>query len=339
MPLDVDQPVGVEIGVDLLRRMLRIRRFEESVAALRANGELFGAAHLYIGQEAVAAGVCCSLRDDDYITSTHRGHGHVIAKGGDLGRCMAELHGKRDGYCKGKGGSMHIADMELGIIGANGIVGAGMPLAVGAALSAKLRGTDQVSVAFFGDGAANQGSFHESLNLAAIWSLPVLFVCENNGYSELTPMVELTALGKVVQRAAAYGIPGEQVDGNDASAVYASASRAAKRARRGEGPTLIEALTYRIREHSEGLDAVVGQTRAPEEVDAWRERDPVLRHRLVLEAAGVTVEEMDRIDTEVQVQVETAVEFARQAPAPEPQEAYRDLWAEPNRCKASSVDD
>jgi acetoin:2,6-dichlorophenolindophenol oxidoreductase subunit alpha len=318
----------VQLGIELLRRMVRIRRFEERVRALHAAGSLLGAVHLYIGQEAVAAGVCSGLRDDDFVTSNHRGHGHVVAKGGDLMRCMAELFGRATGYCQGKGGSMHIADMSLGIIGANGIVGAGIPIATGAALSAQLRGTDQVSVCFFGDGAANEGSFHESLNLAAIWSLPVLFVCENNGWGEATRMERVTARGEIAPRADAYGIPGLTVDGNDPFAVHAVASEAVARARAGHGPTLIEAVTGRIYEHSQGVEMILGQTRTDEELAAWRARDPIDGLRVVLEAAGVDPASLDELDAEITAEVEAAVEFAQASPLPEAATAFTDVWAE-----------
>jgi pyruvate dehydrogenase E1 component alpha subunit len=318
--------LDTDIALDLLRRMLRIRRFEEKVATLKAAAELPGFVHLYIGEEAVASGVCSALERPDYITSTHRGHGHIVAKGGDLGRCMAELYGRIDGYCRGKGGSMHIADIEAGIIGANGIVGAGIPLATGAALATQMSGTRQVSVAFFGDGASNQGTFHEGLNLAAIWSLPVIFVCENNGYTELTPMRELTALGAVHQRAEAYGIPHVQIDGNDVMAVRDAAVSAVARARAGDGPSLIEAITYRIHNHSEGLEAIVGQTRSLEEVQEWGGRDPIARHLDRLEQAGLPAADLQRIDDEIRSDVERAVEFARRSPEPEPADAYTDRW-------------
>jgi pyruvate dehydrogenase E1 component alpha subunit len=313
----------VATGLDLLRRMLRVRRFEERMAVLAAAGEIFG--HLYIGEEAVAAGVCAALRDDDWITSTHRGHGHIIAKGGDLGRCMAELYGKATGYCGGKGGSMHIAHLALGIIGANGIVGAGIPLATGAALASRLRGSNQVSVSFFGDGAANHGTFHESLNLAAVWSLPVVFVCENNGWAELTRTEEVTA-GEIVARAAGYGIPGVAVDGNDAYAVYAAASAAVASARTGAGPTLIEARTYRIREHAEGMGRF-SVLREEAEVERWRERDPIKLHRARLVEAGVAEAELDRLDEEIKADVDAAVEFARTSPTPDPATALTDIFA------------
>ena len=325
----VDTPSDIDEGrlVDLYRRMLRIRRFEERVAALKASGELPGAVHIYIGEEAVAAGVCAALSVDDYITSTHRGHGHVLAKDGRMDRCMAELFGKRSGYCKGKGGSMHIADPGLGIIGANGIVGAGMPIAVGAALSATQRGSGQVAVSFFGDGGSTHGTFHESLNLAAVWSLPVVFVCENNGVSQLTPTEEVAALGSVAQHGAAFGIPGITVDGNDVVVVHEAARTAVQRARAGDGPSLIEALTFRIHNHSEGLEAIIGQIRDLDEIERWRQRDPLALHRLTLEQAGLSADALDELDRSAQTEVAAAVDFARDSPYPEPSEAYEDVWA------------
>ena len=313
--------------VDLHRRMMRIRFFEEQVAALKATGELPGAVHIYIGEEAVAAGVCATLSVDDYITSTHRGHGHVLAKDGRMDRCMAELFGKRDGYCKGKGGSMHIADPGLGIIGANGIVGAGMPIAVGAALSSAQRGSGQVAVSFFGDGGSTHGTFHESLNLATVWSLPVIFVCENNGVSQLTPTAEVAALGSVAQHGAAYGIPGVAIDGNDVVAVHEATQAAVQRARNGDGPTLIEAITFRIHNHSEGLEAIIGQIRDLDEIERWRERDPLVLHRRTLERSGVTAGVLDELERSIRAEVTAAVEFARNSPYPEPAEAYEDVWA------------
>jgi pyruvate dehydrogenase E1 component alpha subunit len=324
MALQTAGSIDTQLGLDLLARMLRIRRFEERMAVLAAAGEPVSG-HLYIGEEAVAAGVCAALRDDDYVTSTHRGHGHIIAKGGDLGRCMAELYAKETGYCGGKGGSMHIADMALGIIGANGIVGAGLPIATGAGLAAKLRGTDGVSVAFFGDGAANQGTFNEALNLATVWSLPVLFVCENNGWAELTRTEALTA-GEIAQRAGAFGIPAVQVDGNDAFAVNAAATEAVARARKGSGPSLIEGQTYRIREHNEAL-ARFSVLRREGEIDSWLERDPIERHRKRLLEAGVAEAELNELDARTTADVDAAVEFARSSPSPDPASAFTDMFA------------
>jgi pyruvate dehydrogenase E1 component alpha subunit len=317
----------VALGLDLMRRMLRVRRFEERAQALAAAGELPGVVHLYIGQEASGAGVCAALRDDDYITSTHRGHGHIVAKGGELARCMAELFGRETGYCRGKGGSMHIADMALGIIGANGIVGAGIPIAVGAALSAQLRKTDQVSVSFFGDGASNEGTFHEAMNLAAVWRLPVVFVCENNGYGELSRTEDVTALPEISRRADAYGIPAVRVDGNDAFAVHEAVSTAGARARAGEGPGFVETLTYRWRDHCEGLELAFPGNRPEAEIEEWRtNRDPIPRHRAALLERGIDAAEIDTMDAAITAEVEAAVEFARSSAAPTAQEALTDLW-------------
>jgi pyruvate dehydrogenase E1 component alpha subunit len=320
--------VDVAVGQDLMRRMLRVRRFELRAQALAAAGEFPGVVHLYIGQEAVAAGACAAIRDDDYITSNHRGHGHIVAKGGELDRCMAELFGRATGYCGGKGGSMHLADMGLGIIGANGIVGAGIPIATGAALSAQYRGTDQVSVSFFGDGASNEGTFHEALNLAAIWSLPIVYVCENNGFGEFTRTEEVVALGSIAGRGAAYGIPAVKVDGNDAFAVHAAVAEAVSRARAGGGPTLVEAATYRWRSHCEGLELAFPDVQPKEELEAWRARDPIVRHRDVLVAAGVDEAELDQLDAEITAEVEAAVAFARASDLPESAVALTDVWKE-----------
>jgi pyruvate dehydrogenase E1 component alpha subunit len=314
--------------MDLMRRMLRVRRFELKAQALAAAGEFPGVVHLYIGQEAVAAGACAAIRDDDYITSNHRGHGHIVAKGGELDRCMAELFGRATGYCGGKGGSMHLADMGLGIIGANGIVGAGIPIATGAALSAQYRGTDQVSVSFFGDGASNEGTFHEALNLAAIWSLPIVYVCENNGFGEFTRTEEVVALGSIAARGAAYGIPAVKVDGNDAFAVHAAVAEAVARARAGGGPTLVEAATYRWRSHCEGLELAFPDVQPKDELDAWVARDPIVRHRGVLVAAGVDGAELDELEAEITAEVEAAVAFARASDQPDPAAALTDVWKE-----------
>ena len=235
-----------EVLLDLHRRMVRIRHFEESAGRLAEQNRLPGFLHLYVGEEAVASGVCANLDDDDQISSTHRGHGHLVAKGGDYGLMMAELMGKATGYCGGKGGSMHICDLDLGMLGANGIVGGGAPIAVGAGFANKYRGNDRVSVVFFGDGASNIGAFHEAANMAAALSLPVLFVCENNEYGEFTPRERTMAITDVVDRAAGYGMPGAIVDGMDVMAVWEAAKEGVSRARRGEGPSFIEAKTYRF---------------------------------------------------------------------------------------------
>ncbi len=317
--------------LDIYTRMLRIRRFEEQVGKLFAQGQLPGFVHLYIGEEAVGAGVCAALRDDDYIISTHRGHGHVIAKGGDFNRMMAELFGKAAGYCKGKGGSMHIADFEIGMLGACGIVGGGIPVAVGAGLSAVSRGTDQVSVTFFGDGAANEGSFHESLNLASVLKLPVIFVCENNQYGEFTPSDKAMNIKDVALRAQGYGIPGVIADGVDALEMFRVASEAVARARAGEGPTLIEAKTHRKGGHAEGEEAFLAgqQYRSAEEREAARSKDPLLRlHDYMVEQQVVPGETLETLDQNIVQSVEEAVAFARASADPDESILFADLWVE-----------
>jgi len=304
--------------------MLKIRRFEEKVGELFAAGKIPGFVHLYIGEEAVATGVCAHLRKDDYITSTHRGHGHLISKGGDLKLMMAELFGKRTGYCKGKGGSMHIADVDLGILGANGIVGGGPPIATGAALAAKYKGTDQVAVCFLGDGASNQGTFHEGVNMASIWKLPVIFVVENNMYGISLSQTRSMRVQDIADRAAAYDIPGFVVDGNDVIAVYEAAGEAIQRARAGEGPALIECKTYRYRGHFEG-DPMIYRTREEEEM--WKAKDPIPRFEAKLMEMGVLSEAQAReINERIIAQVEEAVRFAEESPWPAPEEVLEDVY-------------
>ncbi len=308
------------------RKMVEIRKFETKVVELFADGMIPGFVHSYIGEEAVAVGACSNLNDDDYITSTHRGHGHLIAKGGHMDKMMAELFGKETGYCKGKGGSMHIADVDLGILGANGIVGGGFPIAAGAGLSAKMRGTNQVAVCFFGDGASNQTTFHEGINLASIWDLPVVFVCENNMYGISLPQKEHQHIKDISDRATAYGIPGVTVDGNDVIAVYEAVKEAVKRARQGEGPTLIECKTYRHRGHFEGDPTVY---RSEEEVEQWKKKDPIKRFRKkLLELGTVTEDELNSIDEEVDKMVEEAVEYAKKGKFPEPEKAVEDVYTD-----------
>ena len=309
----------------MYERMLKIRHFENRVKDLFAAGEMPGFVHLYLGEEAVAVGACAPLNDDDYITSTHRGHGHIIAKGGDMKRMMAELYGKATGYNKGRGGSMHIADPHLGILGANGIVGAGLPIATGAALSAKLRQSGQVAVCFFGDGASNQGTFHESINIASAFDLPAVYVCENNLYAVGTRQSDVRKVEDIADRGVAYAIPGLAVDGNDVIAVYEACKEAVDRARAGMGPTLIECKTYRWRAHFEGEPDTY---RPPEEVAAWMEREPIAPYRKSLIEQGVlTATEADEIEAQVVAELDAAVEFARQSPLPEPESALSDLWA------------
>ena len=309
----------------MYRRMLMIRRFDEKAVELYRAGELPGFLHPYIGEEATAVGVCANLRKDDYITSTHRGHGHLIAKGGEVDKMMAELYAKVTGYCKGKGGSMHIADVSLGILGANGIVGAGIPIATGAALSAQMRKTEQVVASFFGDGASNQGVFHESLNLASIWELPVVFVCENNQYGMGTPQRKHQHIKDISIRADAYGIPGVSVDGNDVIKVYEIANEAIARARRGDGATLIECKTYRFHGHHVGDPGTSYRTR--DEVEEWKQRDPILRLRTVMsEEEGLSESELDTIESEVVEELQQAIQFAKDSPSPQPEDALDDLF-------------
>ena len=318
-------PIEKEKLIDMFRTMIRIRRFEERVVEKFDAGEIPGFFHSYIGEEAVATGACANLRTDDYITSTHRGHGHLIAKGGKTDRMMAELYGKKTGYCKGKGGSMHIADMDIGILGANGIVGAGIPIAGGAALSAQMRGTDQVAICFFGDGASNTTRFHEGINLASIWKLPVVYVIENNMYAESTPISYACNIANLADRAGAYGIPGKTVDGNDVLAVYEVVGEGIARARRGEGPTLIVCKTYRHRGHFEG-DM---QTYKPkEQVEEWMKKDPIPGFKKKLVETGVLTEkEAAEIDREMLEEMDKAVKFAEESPFPAVEETLEDVYA------------
>ncbi|HKP16874.1 MAG TPA: thiamine pyrophosphate-dependent dehydrogenase E1 component subunit alpha [Gaiellaceae bacterium] len=307
------------------RKMWAIRAFEERAIELFTAGELPGFLHSQIGQEATCVGTCAALDPEDWITSTHRGHGDIIAKGGRLDRMMAELYGRETGYCRGKGGSMHLFDFGLGILGANGIVGAGLPIAVGAALSARLRGTAQVSVSFFGDGASNEGAFHEALNLASTWQLPVVFVCQNNEYAESTPRRVQQAIADIATRGAAYGVPGVVVDGMDVLAVREVVSAAVERGRDGGGPTLVEAKTYRFYGHYVGDPGVY---RPSEEVEAWKQRDPIRLFEARLAEAGVLGrEEADQVEAEVRQEVDDAVEFARASPEPDPASAFEDVYA------------
>lgn len=311
--------------VEMYRTMVRIRLFEERVSKEFAAGNIPGFVHLYIGEEAVATGACANLHPTDYITSTHRGHGHLIAKGGRTDLMMAELFGRKTGYCHGKGGSMHIADTELGILGANGIVGGGIPIAGGAALSAQMRGTDQVVICFLGDGASNRGTFHEGVNMAACWDLPVVYVIENNLYAEKTRITDTARVANLADRASAYGIPDVTVDGNDVIAVYEAVHEAVARARKGRGPTLIECKTYRWHGHYEGDR----QTYKPKvEVEEWQKRDPIpLFRRKIVEMGTITRHGAEQIDREVAEEIENAVKFARESPFPSPEETLQDVFA------------
>lgn len=307
------------------KTMCRIRLFEETVEKLFLEGQIPGFVHLYIGEEAIATGVCANLTKSDYIASTHRGHGHTIAKGADLKRAMAEIFGKKTGLCKGKGGSMHIADFSVGMLGANGVVGGGFNLAVGAGLAISMQKRKDVSVVFFGDGASNRGTFHEAANLAAAWKLPVIFVCENNQYASTTPHGTQTSVENIADRAVGYGMPGVIVDGNDIFAVYEAAKEAVERARNGGGPTLIEAKTYRIKGHFVG-DPELYRTR--EEVNnQFENNDPIKRfERKALQENLLTKKEMEAIKEEVRKEIEEALEFAQNSPYPHKDELFDDLY-------------
>lgn len=311
--------------IEMYRKMVTIRRFEEKVSKLFAQGSIPGFVHVYIGQEAVAVGVCSALRKDDYITSTHRGHGHCIAKGGDIKRMMAELFGRVTGYCKGKGGSMHIAETEIGILGANGIVGGALPIAPGVAFAAREKGTDRVVVCFFGDGASSQGSFHESLNISSVWKLPIVYVCENNLYANTAPFAIQMNVEHVAMKAMAYDIPETIVDGNDVLAVYKAAEDAVRRARDGKGPTLIECKTYRWHGHYEGDPEVY---RTPDEVLQWKEKDPLPAFKKYLTGNNIVDgSELDRIDKGIMDDVKEAVKFAEGSVEPDVTDALKDVFA------------
>jgi acetoin:2,6-dichlorophenolindophenol oxidoreductase subunit alpha len=311
MPTLAEKP---DMARRTLTTMWTIRRFEEAVDEMFARGLLYGTMHLSIGQEASATGACLALRDSDVITSTHRGHGHCIAKGADLGRMMAELLARDSGYCRGRGGSMHIADVTKGNLGANGIVAGGIPIAVGAGLALKLQGSDNVALSFFGDGATSEGAFHESVNLAAIWDLPVVFVCENNHYGMSMAVENVSKLESVADRAAGYAIPGVSVDGNDVDAVHEAVTKAVAHARAGNGPTLVEAITYRWKGHSKSDQNLY---RSREEIEAWRARDPIERfEQVVLEAGTLDEAELQRIRDEVRDAVRDAVRTGQSGPQP-----------------------
>jgi TPP-dependent pyruvate/acetoin dehydrogenase alpha subunit len=315
-----------DVQRQMLRQMLRIRRFEERASDDYAAGKIYGVVHCYIGEEAVAVGVCSALKETDRIISTHRGHGHCIAKGADLNRMMAELYGRQTGYCKGKGGSMHIADFGIGMLGANGIVAGGIAIVTGAGLAAQMEGKGGVAVSFFGDGASNAGPFHECLNIAATWKLPMLYVCENNMWAANTAAAATHALSDVAARAAGYGIPGVVVDGNDIFAVHQAANAAVERARAGLGPSLIECKTYRWRGHTERRGQADSRNAA--EVDSWKARDPIaqlerrLRDQGELDDAG-----LQAIEGDIQGALEAAIAFAEASPFPTPEQATDDVFA------------
>ncbi len=313
--------------LEMYRRMATIRRFDQRAVEEFHDGNIPGVVHAYIGQEAIAVGVCTALRKDDQIASTHRGHGHTIAKGADIKLMMAELFGRSNGYCHGKGGSMHIADFSVGMLGANGIVGAGMPIATGAALAAQLEGGDRVALAFFGDGASNEGAFHSSLNLASVWKLPVIFVCENNGWAVSVPASYAVSVPDVATRAVSYNMPGVSVNGTDVLAVYEATEQAVGRARAGQGPTLIECKVYRWRIHAEQRGNP-SDPRPQEARELGPQNDPIESFSATLVAQGVaTSETLRRMDEEVKSAVEEAIDFAKASPLPSPEDALLDVFA------------
>ena len=313
--------------LEIYRKMITIRNFDRTAVEEFHQGNIPGVVHSYIGEEAVAVGVCTALRYDDKIVSTHRGHGHTIAKGADIKLMMAELFGRRNGYCHGKGGSMHIADFSIGMLGANGIVGAGLPIATGAALAAKMEGSERVAAAFFGDGASNEGAFHSSLNLASIWKLPAIFVCENNRWAGTVPASYGLSVEDVSVRATSYGIPGVTVDGTDVLAVYEAMEKAVQRARKGDGPTLLECKTYRWYIHSEQFGNPP-DPRPQDEIDLALRHDPIAIFASRLIERGVTDKaSLRKMDEEAKLAVEAAIIFAKNSPHPEPEEAMQDLFA------------
>ena len=323
----MSETISNETLLDLHRRMVRIRRFEETAGKMMEDGKIPGALHLYVGEEAVASGVMAHLSNQDQITSTHRGHGHLIAKGGEFDRMFAELFGRATGYCKGKGGSMHISNMELGMLGANGIVGGGPPIAMGAAFSNKFRKTNNVACCFFGDGASNEGSFHEAANMAALYKLPVVFVCENNGYGEYTPQANHQAIVDVADRAPGYGMPGVIVDGMDVIAVYEAAGEAIARARAGEGPTLLECKTYRYYDHV-GVRGMGLTYRTDEEVEEWKKKDPIDGFEAKLAEQGIlSADAAQGVHDTVLAEIDAAIKFAEDSPYPDPEAILDDVYA------------
>ena len=324
-----DNGLGKDRLLDMYRTMQTIRQFESRVKEIFQEGKIPGFVHVSIGEEASATGVAAALTDTDYITSTHRGHGHLIAKGGDVKPMMAELFGKKTGYCKGKGGSMHIANFELGILGANGIVGAGLPIATGAGLAAKVRGSGEVAACFFGDGASNEGTFHESLNIASAWKLPVVYVCENNLYGEFTAGRDVTSVKDIADRARGHDMPGVVVNGNDVVEVYEATREAVDRARKGDGPTLLECKTYRWEGHVVGEEAFLGKRsyRPADEIEAWKKRCPLMNLEQRFVPGSFSAEELEAVRTEVGRRIDEAVQFAMDSPLPAPEEALDDMFS------------
>ena len=311
--------------IDMYKRMVLIRRFEERVQHLFSSRVMPGSVHQYIGQEAVAVGICMQLMEEDYITSTHRGHGHCIAKGMDIKKIMAELFAKKTGCCRGMGGSMHISDLGTGIIGANGIVGGGIPLATGAAWSIKYKKEKRVVICFFGEGASNEGSFHESLNLAAVWKLPVVYICENNIYGYTTHYKRTTILDDIAKRGAAYGVPGIVADGMDVLDVYKKTARMIKRARAGDGASLVECKTYRYRGHSINDKSTY---RKKDEVEKWKKNDPIENFKsYLIDKHGINTDELEDINEEIDIQIDEAIKFAENSPDTDPMDFKKYIFA------------
>jgi TPP-dependent pyruvate/acetoin dehydrogenase alpha subunit len=333
MTVTADVGVIEELGSagceEMLRRMWRIRIFEEVVARQAKRGEIRGAVHSSAGQEAAEVGACMAVRADDRMTGTHRSHGHPIAKGAELRGLMAELYGRSTGVCKGYGGSMHLADFSVGSLGEAAVVAASVPVAVGAGLASSLLGDDRVCLAFFGDGAVNEGVWHEAANLAGVWRLPVIFLCENNGYGMSARNETVSAVPRSADRAAAYAMPGTTVDGQDVLAVYAAVRTAVARARRGEGPSLVEAMTYRYDEHALSMTERLAGTRPPGEKESWLARDPMrMFESVVVEHGVLTRDDVERVQAEARAAVEDAVEFARESPLPEPEGLWEDMYVD-----------
>lgn len=323
----MNEPISKTQLAEMYRRMRRIRLFEDAAVELHKRGEIPGALHTSHGQEAEITGACMALRIDDYMVGNHRSHGHPIGKGAELRGLMAEMLARSTGVCKGKGGSMHLADFSVGSLGETSIVGSGIPVAAGAALGAKMQGSDRVSLCFFGDGASNEGTFHEALNMATIWKLPVIFLCENNGYGQTTPASQVVAVKDIADRATGYAMPGVVVDGQDVLKVHAVVLEAVRRARAGEGPSLVEAKTYRYLDHAANMGRDLGY-RLSDEVDQWRLRDPIalFKEHLCVES-GFSQRDIELIDEQVAQEVEDAVSFARSSPHPAPDEAFTDVFA------------
>lgn len=316
-----------EMLLGMYEKMLRIRKFELRLTEYFTKGMLYGNIHTSIGQEAVAVGVCEALEKTDFMTSTHRGHGHTLAKGAKSDIMMAELFGRKTGYCGGKGGSMHVTDVSLGVLGSNGIVGAGIPIATGSGLTSKIRGTKEVSVAFFGDSASNQGTFHESINMAAAWKLPVVYLCENNNYGVSVNIHTVTNTETIAERAKAYNIPGVTVYGNDPLEVYEAVKKAVEYAREGNGPSIVECMTFRMRGHYEGDPAAY----SPKEVtEDWAKKDPIDSFKAYLLKEGYDEKELTAIEEAMDIEIEAAVQFALESPFPDPSEVTTDVYSSDN---------